>query len=120
MLSEAYVMVSDPGVPAGALAAECDRLLGFGRHFPHPLGGSAWLDDRGRPDLSRPVFTWITARMAHVYCLGHLLGRSGDAELAAQALSGLLGRLRDEQAGGWFTSIDENGASPRTEELALV
>ena len=30
MLSEAYVMVSDPGVPAGALAAECDRLLGFG------------------------------------------------------------------------------------------
>jgi mannose/cellobiose epimerase-like protein (N-acyl-D-glucosamine 2-epimerase family) len=105
-------MMSDAGVPADALAAECARLLGFGRHFPHPLGGSAWLDDRGRPDLSRPVFTWITARMAHVYCLGHLLGRSGDVELAAQALSGLQGRLRDEQAGGWFTSIDENGETP--------
>ena len=50
--------------------------------------------------------------MTHVYCLGHLLGRSGDAELAAQGLSGLLGRLRDEQSGGWFTSIDDDGGTP--------
>ena len=112
VLSEAYVMVSDAGVPAEVLAAECDRLLDFGRHLAHPRGGAAWLDERGRPDLTRPVFTWITARMTHVYCLGHLLGRSGDAELAAQGLSGLLGRLRDEQSGGWFTSIDDDGDSP--------
>ena len=51
----------------------------------------------GQPDLSRPVFTWITARMTHVYCLGHRLGRPGDGELAAQGLSGLLGRLRDRR-----------------------
>ena len=88
-------MTTGLGVSADVLAAECDRLLEFGRHFAHPRGGAAWLDEEGRPDLTRPVFTWITARMTHVYCLGHLLGRSGDAELAGQGLSGLLGRLRD-------------------------
>jgi sulfoquinovose isomerase len=105
-------MVSDAGVPVDVLAAECDRLLEFGRHFAHPRGGAAWLDEWGRPDLTRPVFTWITARMTHVYCLGHLLGRSGDADLAAQGLSGLLGPLRDERSGGWFTSIDDDGDTP--------
>ena len=105
-------MVSDAGVPASVLAAECDRLLAFGRHFAHPRGGAAWLDEWGRPDLTRPVFTWVTARMTHVYCLGKLLGRSADAELAAQGLSGLLGRLRDEESGGWFTSVDDDGETP--------
>jgi sulfoquinovose isomerase len=105
-------MTTGSVVSADVLAAECDRLLDFGRAFGHPRGGAAWLDDEGRPDLTRPVFTWITARMTHVYCLGHLLGRSGDAELAGQGLSGLLGRLRDERSGGWFTSIDDNGDTP--------
>jgi sulfoquinovose isomerase len=105
-------MTTGLGVSAGVLATECDRLLEFGRHFPHPLGGAAWLDERGQPDLSRPVFTWITARMTHVYCLGHLLGRPGSVELAAQGLSGLLGRLRDVQASGWFTSLDDDGEAP--------
>jgi sulfoquinovose isomerase len=105
-------MTGDLGVPADVLAAECDRLLDFGRHFPHPAGGAAWLDDTGQPDLTRPVFTWITARMTHVYCLGHLLGRPDDADLAAQGLSGLLGRLRDTASGGWFTSVDADGQTP--------
>ena len=104
--------MTDQGVPAAVLAGECDRLLDFGRQFPHPRGGAAWLDSAGRPDLGRPVFTWITARMTHVYCLGHLLGRPGDEELAAQGLSGLRGRLRDPEAGGWFTSIDDDGRTP--------
>ena len=94
------------------LEAECHRLLDFGRHFPHPLGGAAWLDATGQPDLSRPVYTYITARMLHVYALGHLLGRSGDADLAAQALAGLAGRLCDEASGGWFSSVDDIGESP--------
>ena len=102
----------DLGIPTSALAAECDRLLNFGRHFPHPLGGAAWLDATGQPDMTRPVYTWITARMAHVYVLGHLLGRSGDADLATQALEGLTGRLRDSGSGGWLTSIDAAGESP--------
>jgi len=100
------------GIPTSVLEAECHRLLDFGRHFPHPLGGAAWLDATGQPDLSRPVYTYITARMLHVYALGHLLGRSGDADLAAQALAGLAGRLRDEASGGWFSSVDDLGESP--------
>jgi mannose/cellobiose epimerase-like protein (N-acyl-D-glucosamine 2-epimerase family) len=103
---------SDRGIPTSALEAECNRLLDFGRHFPHPLGGAAWLDATGQPDLSRPVYTYITARMLHVYALGHLLGRSGDAELAAQALSGLTDRLWDRNNGGWVTSADVTGESP--------
>jgi mannose/cellobiose epimerase-like protein (N-acyl-D-glucosamine 2-epimerase family) len=102
----------DTGIPTSALATECARLLDFGVHFPHPLGGAAWLDTRGQPDLARPVYTWITARMLHVYALGHLLGRSGDADLATQALAGLTGRLRDGRNGGWLTSIDDAGDSP--------
>ena len=102
----------DPGIPPSALTTECARLLDFGRHFPHPLGGAAWLDTRGQPDLARPVYTWITARMLHVYVLGQLLGRSGDADLAAQALAGLTGRLRDGRNGGWLTSVDDAGDSP--------
>src|SRR4051794_32462793 len=99
----------DQQIPAAALAAECDRLLDFGRHFQHPLGGAAWLDSRGQPDLSRPVYTYITARMLHVYALGHLLGRPSDADLALQALAGLTGPLRDNASGGWLSSIDTAG-----------
>jgi sulfoquinovose isomerase len=102
----------DTGIPASALESECDRLLAFGRRFPHPLGGAAWLDATGQPDMSRPVFTWITARMVHVYSLGHLMGRPGDADLATQALAGLTGRLLDGRNGGWFTSVDAAGESP--------
>jgi sulfoquinovose isomerase len=105
-------MNSDAGIPTAALEAECQRLLNFGRHFPHPLGGAAWLDAAGQPDMSRPVYTWITARMVHVYVLGHLLGRSGDLDLAAQALAGLTGRLRDPGSGGWVTSVDTAEESP--------
>ena len=110
-------MTGDLGVPADVLAAECDRLLDFGRRFPHPDGGAAWLDADGRPDLTRPVFTWVTARMTHVYCLGHLLGRAGDADLAAAGLSGLRGRLRDEKSGGWFTVDRPRRPDPRREGL---
>ena len=102
----------DHGVPPAELVQECTRLLDFGRHLLHPLGGAGWLDERGEPDLSRPVFTWITARMVHVYVVGHLLGRPDDRQLAEQAFAGLTGRLRDREAGGWFTSVDADGGSP--------
>ena len=102
----------DLAIPASALESECERLLDFGRHLPHPLGGAAWLDATGHPDMSQPVYTWITARMVHVYVLGHLLGRSGDLDLAAQAFAGLTGRLQDRTSGGWLTSVDTDGGAP--------
>src|SRR5881409_1299673 len=85
------------------------RQLDFGRSFPHPDGGAAWLDADGGPDLSRPVFTWITARMAHVYALGAIAGIPGCDALADTALAGLAGRLRDEEYGGWVTAIEPGG-----------
>ncbi|HET9872684.1 MAG TPA: AGE family epimerase/isomerase [Propionibacteriaceae bacterium] len=88
-----------------ALEEEFDRLIAFGRRFPHPGGGAAWLDDDGTPDLTRPIYTWITARMAHIYCLAHIRGVTGADELADSALGGLTGTLRDHQNGGWFSSI---------------
>jgi sulfoquinovose isomerase len=91
---------------------ECNRLLDFGSRFPHPDGGAAWLDEFGLPELTRPVHTWITARMLHVYSLGHLLGRPGDAALAETALTGLLDRLQDSRLGGWVSRIDPSGAVP--------
>jgi mannose/cellobiose epimerase-like protein (N-acyl-D-glucosamine 2-epimerase family) len=91
------------------LAAQARRLLDFGRAFPHPDGGAAWLDSAGRPDLSRPVFTWITARMAHVYSLGSLAGVEGCAEFADVALDGLAHRLQDPEHGGWYSAIGPDG-----------
>ena len=91
------------------LAEQARKQLEFGRGFPHPDGGAAWLDSSGRPDLDRPVHTWITARMAHVYSLGTLLGVPGCAALADAALAGL-GRLHDDQHGGWVAAIRPDGS----------
>jgi len=87
------------------LESEGDRLLAFGRSFPHPQGGAAWLDERGRPDLGQPVHTWVTARMVHVYALASLAGDAWAGELADTALAGLRGPLRDPINGGWYTSV---------------
>lgn len=98
-------------ISADILEAERRRLLQFGSAFPHPQGGAAWLDDDGRPDLTRPVHTWITARMAHVYSLAAITGDDGASELADLAIAGLTGPLRDGRHGGWFSSVSE-GAHP--------
>ena len=97
------------GLDLSVLAAETDRLLDFGQGFPHPDGGAYWLDGTGKPDVDRPVFTYITARMAHVYALGAGLGRPADARLADEALRGLAGRLHDDEHDGWFAAIDPHG-----------
>jgi sulfoquinovose isomerase len=102
----------DPPIDPAVLDQEGRRLLAFGRGFPHPDGGAAWLDENGRPDLTKPVHTWITARMAHVYCLGDLLGVEGAGELADVALDGLRGRLRDRRYGGWISAVDPDGSIP--------
>ncbi len=88
------------------LDTECDRLLGFGRLAGLPAGGAAYLDDVGVPDRRFGVQTWITARMAHVYSLGTLLGIPGSGPIADAALAGLSGRLRDRKHGGWFHALN--------------
>lgn len=78
--------------------------LRFGRTFPHPTGGAAYLDEHGVADLSKPVHTWVTARMLHVYSLGALAGIPGCAPLAQEALAGLTGPQADTLHGGWVNS----------------
>jgi sulfoquinovose isomerase len=106
---EEHHVASQTPIDAAVLQQECDRLLNFGHAFPHPLGGAAWLDEDGRPDLTRPVHLYITARMAHVYALGHLLGHEGAAALADAALDGLRGPLHDDEYGGWFAALEPDG-----------
>ena len=105
--------MSAPSIPWPSdewLDAECRRLLAFGRHVAHPSGGAAWLDDDGDPDLSRPVYTWITSRTVHVFGLGALLGVDGSASIATAALDGLRTTLHDPEHGGWFHAVDASGA----------
>src|SRR6478609_8422575 len=64
-------------------------LLYFGAASLRSDGAAQWLDDDDVPDLARPVHTWITSRMAHVYAFSSLLGVPGAGELADKALQGL-------------------------------
>jgi sulfoquinovose isomerase len=68
------------------LRAEVDRLLDGARASAED-GKFWWLDDDCRPDPRHGQQLWITARMTHVFSLGHLLGRSGDAELVDLGLA---------------------------------
>ncbi|MBQ3889854.1 MAG: AGE family epimerase/isomerase [Lachnospiraceae bacterium] len=83
-------------------------LLNFGRKFPSPGGGSYYLSDDGTPWIDRPRETWITCRMAHVYSIGAMMGVSGSKELAAQAIKGLLGELKDNKNGGWYAGVTKD------------
>jgi sulfoquinovose isomerase len=98
------------GVDDVWLAAECDRLLDFAAASRHPDGGFAWLDQRGRPELDRPVEAWITCRMTHVFSVADLMGRPGAGELADHGVSYLTdGRLRDDEHGGWYAAATPEG-----------
>lgn len=86
------------------LLEQARRQLGFARRAPHPDGGAWYLDDRGEPDPGQPVQTFVTARMVHVYSLGHLAGVPGCRQVAERCLAGLTGPLRDDEHGGWLAS----------------
>ena len=101
------------------LARHGEGLLAFGRRTPYPGGGAAWLADDGSPWLDRGVETWITARTAHVYSIGTLLGVPGCRPVAQAALAGLAGRLRDEEHGGWYSSISADG-TPSADKAAYA
>lgn len=53
---------------------EASRLLSFARASRHDGGGFGWLDEHGRLSTERPVETWITCRMTHVFGLAQLRG----------------------------------------------
>jgi mannose/cellobiose epimerase-like protein (N-acyl-D-glucosamine 2-epimerase family) len=91
------------------LAAETERLLDGARAAADPDGAFAWLDEDNRADHSRPRALWITARMAHVFSVGSLLGRSDDAPLADSGLQAIDSVFADRESGGWFSSVSAQG-----------
>jgi len=96
------------------LHAETLRLLDFGLAATPTTTGSGWLDVSGGIDPARPVCTWVTARMAHVYALGHLLGVPGSLAVATRALDALRTALHDDQYGGWYASLAVDGTPDTT------
>ena len=86
-----------------------EDLLSFGKHFPSPEGGSYYLSDDGTPWKDRPREAFITARMAHVYCMGQFLGFPEADHLADEALRGLAGELKDTRCGGWYAGRTADG-----------
>ena len=90
------------------LKQNAQALLDFGRKFPSPGGGSYYLSDDGTPWKDRPRETWITCRMAHVYSIGSMMGDKESKNLAAQAIKGLLGELKDTKNGGWFAGVTKD------------
>ncbi len=87
------------------LKRNAQALLDFGREFPSPGGGSWYLGDDGKPIKERSRETWITCRMAHVYSIGAMMGDKGSKELAARAIKGLQGELKDKKNGGWYAGL---------------
>jgi sulfoquinovose isomerase len=63
------------------------------------------MDRDGVPDPDRPPQLWITARMAHVFALGELLGIPGCGPFADHGLRALRERFADRERGGWFSEL---------------
>ncbi len=97
--------------------AELRRLLAFGTRVVHPDGGAAWLDDDGAPLLDLPRHTYVTARMAHVYGLGVLLGVDGAREIAVALLASLHAAARPD---GWAPTTDDDGTRAAYDHTFVV
>ena len=91
-------------------------LLRFAEGSIREDGAACWLDDAGRPDTSHPVETWITARMAHIFAVGQLLGVSGAGTHAERAIAGLRDVLGDAEFGGWLAARGEGEELVGTKE----
>ncbi|MBR4719751.1 MAG: AGE family epimerase/isomerase [Lachnospiraceae bacterium] len=105
-MSDKYII--DTNENRDFLSQNAQALLDFGRRFPSPGGGSYYLSDDGTPWKDRNRETWITCRMAHVYSIGAMMGDNGSATLAALAIKGLLGELKDDKNGGWYAGLTKD------------
>lgn len=85
-----------------------EDLVRFGKNFPSPSGTALHLDNKGNAIPDSPQETWITARMAHVYSIAHMLGCKDIKELAQKAVNGLRTALHDNAFGGWYSATDNS------------
>jgi mannose/cellobiose epimerase-like protein (N-acyl-D-glucosamine 2-epimerase family) len=98
------------------LAAETDRLLDFAA-AARVDGGFGWLDVDGIPAATGQLDLLITARMTHVFALGHLLGRPGSGPLVDHGIAALRDTFADREHGGWYAEI-RDGRPVGTEKTA--
>ncbi len=112
-------LLDDPA-HLSALDTECRRVLRFAEASRHPDGGFAELDDEGRPKLDRPVPTWLSARMTHVFALGHLLGIPGHDRLLGHGVTALESLLHDREYDGWFAAVRPTAPAKEAYQHAFV
>ncbi|MCW2619363.1 MAG: N-acyl-D-glucosamine 2-epimerase [Modestobacter sp.] len=87
------------------MRTQLEPLLSFAARSRVPEG-FGYLDDDGTVLPGRPVETWISARMTHVFGLATLLGHPGAAELAGHGVAALReGPLHDAAHGGWRAAV---------------
>lgn len=90
------------------LEQETDAILRFARASRGPRG-FGYLGADGQIEPGHPVELWITCRMTHVFALGALLGRPGCAPLVDHGLRSITDSFEDQEHGGWFASVDDDG-----------
>lgn len=102
------------------LDAECRRVLRFAAGSRHPAGGFGPLDDDGRLLADRPVETYASCRMTHVFALAHLMGVPGADQLLGHGMSALHGLLRDRSRGGWYAAVRPTDPAKQAYQHAFV
>lgn len=75
-----------------------------------------WLDDHGDPDPDKGLELWINARMTYVFALAHLGGTPDALRLAEHGVAALSTLFHDDQYGGWFDAIDDDGRPEDSEK----
>lgn len=86
------------------LGDEARALLEFGR-ASRLEAGFGYLDSKGNPMPGKELELYIQCRMTHAYCIGAMLGLPGSRRFADHGVRILRTVFRDQEHGGWFTSI---------------
>ncbi|GLW93190.1 AGE family epimerase/isomerase [Actinokineospora globicatena] len=102
------------------LAAQRRALVRFAANSVDPAGGFGWLDAAGERVPDKPVATWITARMTHVFALEDGLGDPDAAALVDHGVAALRGRLHDDEHGGWFSSVADTTKAAYEHSFVLL
>lgn len=101
------------------LTAEANKLFDFFEtRLINPAGGFFEFDDSGRAlHVVNPVRgIYATARMVHCFSIAHLLGRPGAAEIVDHGMNYLWNNHRDQEKGGYFWSVDNDGPRDLTKQ----
>jgi mannose/cellobiose epimerase-like protein (N-acyl-D-glucosamine 2-epimerase family) len=94
------------------LADQADRLLAFHRGSADRQFGGFGTQDRAARLIPGPKPVYQTARMIYSYTLSCLLGNT-DHELVEHGLTALRTQFRDDEYGGWFTTLGADGRTPQ-------